>query len=222
MGKQTMNTVHPMQNSQPRSCQRKQVRKCTRHKNEQGHGVQQGSRSSIASVDVVNSFEVKVPMGVEQLAPAGPLVSPNAEGEGKSDHRLVLTDFDLSMRVSVPTSSLPMSVGAMLYFSSKFCAPLLRSVTPQPYRRRTATAVMQTELMSSRSLQKAMFCCLRAYRETVFDQGQYNRPQADGELPFLLTHESAARVNARMPLTRLTSPAQIAGRQFGGSKSPCR
>ena len=37
-------------------------------------------------------------------------------------YSVLLTDLDLSMRVSVPTSSLPMSVGATLYFSSRFCA----------------------------------------------------------------------------------------------------
>ena len=53
-----------------------------------------------------------------------------------------LTDFDLSIRVSVPTSSLPICFASMSYFSSRVC-----------------TAVIMIELMSSSSLTKAMFCC---------------------------------------------------------------
>jgi hypothetical protein len=46
-----------------------------------------------------------------------------ARDQAQKTHRVVFTDFDLSMMVSVPTSRRPTSVGAMLYFSSRFCTP---------------------------------------------------------------------------------------------------
>ena len=69
-------------------------------------------------------------MLVEELTPVQPGRSKERGASGRTGragrqggtHSVVFTDFDLSMIVSVPTSRRPTSVGAMLYFSSRFCA----------------------------------------------------------------------------------------------------
>lgn len=87
-------------------------------------GVEQRRGPAVAGVDVVHALEVEVAVLVEELAPV--LESGRrlfAKGSWSSEaatHRVVLTDFDLSMIVSVPTSRRPTSVGAMLYFSRRF------------------------------------------------------------------------------------------------------
>lgn len=115
-----------------------------------------------------------------------------------------LTLLDLSMMVSVPTSSLPTSVGAMLYFSMRFCTPRdqrkrmkgVFNIWVHPYHHcGHADGVDVLEIVTERHVG------LPAPAEepqTTFPSWQvpatgflcntlrqiFDLPQADGELPF--------------------------------------
>lgn len=52
----------------------------------------------------------------------------------KRSIRTVLTDLDLSMMVSVPTSRRPMDLGSMLYFSSREETPARREASENALR----------------------------------------------------------------------------------------